>query len=317
MADIADKLEIRAALIAFACSTVPKELLWRWGDFEWKRGLRVGSFENGGTDIGFLDPKDKKALIKLSNIRPLGQLKNERVQMIPVGPEKTVDGVVLISKNFDGVNDLPVHYNAGFGKSKGQSEAFAFGFTQSLETTFKFSQGSGDFAKSEQEIKLGFEARQDQTNESHSGSTEQRDAGTDPVCPPAFDIQTWQTRTTQPRKTRLTGIGDVEHNIKIGKHWEGNWNGHRGEGGKKWPRWGSWDTFEDFLRVIKGDGRRDFSFASHFKNNPAPGWLIEKLEEPLDFPFEHESQVFDGATKIETHQKTLRGPNPVILELLK
>ena len=78
----------------------------------------------------------------------------------------------------------------------------------------------------------------------------------------------------------ITGWGDLEHGIIIGKHWDGKWQGHRGK--RTYPRHAEWASFADFLMVIKGKGARDMALAQWFKDHPAPKWLIDQLEKPLD-----------------------------------
>ena len=314
MSDIADTLMNRAETIAAICSAVPGDKLWRWGDWTQNKGLRVGNFSDGGTNIGYRRKDDKEALLSFSNIRPADKLRNQKIVTIPVGKEKVLDLVTIPILNYDGITELPIVYESEFSKLMTAEEALAIGFKQSLETTFTFQQG-GDAAsvKFEQEIKIGIESSQDSTNTTSTAEGERRLGSISPVCPPGYDITYRLERYVQPAKIRITGIGDVEHGIAIGKHWDKRWKGNHGEGGKKYSRHLEWDTFEDFIRVVKGDGRRDMDGTEWFNNHPASKHLIKKLEEALDMPFEHESPEFNGATKIVPSQEVVRGPKSKFL----
>ena len=312
MSDISDTLMARAELIGLAVKSVSDNKLWRWDNFNKKDGLRVAGYRDGGTNLDYRRNSDRTAALLLGNIRPKDKLIDRKDEIIPVGSVKNVDGVTIECFNYNGIAPLPITYEGNFGKSRSFAEAAAYGFTQSIELSFKFQQGGeASFYKFEQELTLGFESRQDFSTTETNETTEQRSAGINPECPPAYDINFWMSRTSQPMKVRTTGKGDVEHSIEIGKHWDGKWHGHDG-----YKRHAEWDTFEAFLKVIKGDGARDQDLWEHFRKNPAPKWIVKALEKPLDIDFDHTSAEFDGWTTLQPHQEVVRGPNPEILKLL-
>ena len=100
----------------------------------------------------------------------------------------------------------------------------------------------------------------------------------------------------------------MDHGIKIGKMKHGNWKGNKGEHGKTWPRWAAWDSFyEEFLPVIKGEGRRDLDLAMWFRLHPVNPEIIAELEKPLQIPWEHTTEPFDGATRLVQSQPSFFG----------
>ena len=60
-------------------------------------------------------------------------------------------------------------------------------------------------------------------------------------------------RQVGPMKYVITGWGDLEHGIIIGKHWDGKWQGHRGK--RTYPRHAEWASFADFLIRHQRQGR--------------------------------------------------------------
>lgn len=313
MGDIADKLRVRMDLVALALRDVPEHLLWRFGASraKWTREmhLKVKDLRDGGATIDYRRPDDKKALLSVTNVRPMDKLTNEKTIDIPTGPPKIIDKVSIPITNFDGVVEIPVAYDARLSKLVGREEAFAFGFTQSMKTTFGVEAGGDVYGgKVTATTEYGVEARQDSTSTDSQQSGQDRGAGLTPVCPPGYDITFLLERTSQKTKTKKTGTGDLDHGMKIGKYDDG-WRGNTGKGGKTWPRWGHWDSFiEEFMPVVKGDGRRDLCFAEWFWENECPEWLIKALEKPLDLPFDHTGAEFDGTTVLSVTQNVIQGP---------
>ena len=308
MTDIADHLHERARLIGHAFNHLGNVWFKGGKDYDWHEELRVAHFGDGGQTVHYARKHDKERQIHFTVIRDAG-LSNRKVQEIPIGTPKPLDMMVAKGFNYDGVVAVPLTYEGEFGKVTTAEEAFMHGLTQSLETSFKFTQG-GEAAsfKAEQEIKLGFESRQDWSRSEGEEENERRLAGIAPVCPPGYDIEFQLIRTTQKMKLKVTGIGKVDHAVQLGKK-QRSWKGNKGKGGRLWPRWAKYDSFyEECLPVLKGEGRRDLMFAEEFRRKPAPKWLIDRLERPLDIPFEHTSLPFDSATNVEQHQEVLRGP---------
>ena len=318
MPDAADILEERAQLIAHAVRKVSGDQVWRWHEYDWHEDLQVATFEDGGTLIRFKRQTDKYAQVELSNIRPTGVLRNEKIEEIPLGRAKVVDGVTIEASNWDGLAELPISYDGRFGKTTSKEEALALGFKQNVSVEATFSQG-GEAAqfKFEQKITIGSETSQETTTTTGSQESEDRGAGLSPVVPPGCDIEFHMSRTTQPTAMRVTGIGELTHGIRIGKFKDGYFSHKRGKGGKKYARSLRWSTFEDFLAALKGEAARDVELALYFRDNPPPSWLIRRLEEPLEIPYKAETPAFDGWTKLKPHQRINRGPNPVILAKLR
>ena len=313
MGDIADKLRVRADLIALAVRDVPEGLLWRFGaknnKFTRDMEMKVADLRDGGATIDYRRPDDKQALMALTNIRPMDALLDQKVVDIPTGRPKIIDKVSIPMTNFDGAVELPVAYDARLTRLVTREEAFAFGFTQSVKQTFGIELGGeAQGVKATASTELGFEARQDHTTTDGDQKGEDRGAGINPTCPAGYDITFLLNRTSQKTKTRTTGFGDVDHGIRMGKHWSGQWKGNDGKNGKTWPRWGKWDSFEEFMSVIKGKGRRDWFFAEWFWKHPASEQLIKALEKPLDLPFDHTGAEFDGTTVLKVTQQVIRGP---------
>ena len=315
MADIANKMESRLRHSCIAVKNVPEGTLWRFGAgskkaMTRKEILRVSDLKDGGRSIDYRRPDSDSALVSVRNIRPMNKLKKRRVKEIPMGEPKTVDQLTLFTPNYDGIIAIPVEYDARLSKLMSKEHAFSVGFTQSIEQSFGFTQG-GEAAsfKATQETKLGFESRQDTTDTETEQTAEDRGAGLTPEFPPGYDLKFHLERISQKMKIRLTGVGEVDFGLKLGKHWHGKWQGHAGKGGKTWPRWVGWDSYwEEFIPVVKGEGRRDLCLAEYFWENPAPKWLIKELEKPLDLPFDHTGAEFDGATNITITPDVVRGP---------
>ena len=309
--DIADRLQERAGLIGHACRHIPDNMLWRWHDYDWHTKLRINELRNNATEIDYRRPEDKYAAMYLTNVRPLPGLDNEKVEEIPSGELKIIDGLTIEANNFNGLSPLPIHYDAGFEKSRSKEDALAIGFTQKVSTEFGVEVKAVSF-----KVGLELESRQDITHTEGSTETESRTAGLSPECPPGCDITYRMSRTVQPTKLRLSGNRQVEHGITIGKHQRGSWQKHD-SGRKKYRRYLEWDSFAQFMEVIKGEGRRDWDAAMWFREHPAPQWLIDRLEKPLTIPYTSETPEFDGWTKLKPHQELLRGPNPAVLKQLE
>ena len=307
MADMADYLAMRARLLGYAFHGLDN--VWRWKKYDWHENLKVKDFKSG-EHIRYQRESDWKGSIEFKNIVPIG-LTNRRVIEIPTGPEKIIDNLVGVAYNFDGVIAVQITYDGTFRKLRGSNDAFSHGLTESIETTFTFAQG-GEAAlqKYEQEIKLGFESRQDWSQGSNKEDEATRSLGIAPESPCGYDVKYRLLRYSQPMKIKVTGDSKVDHSVMVGKY-DNGWRGNKGEGGKTWPRWAHYDSFyEECLPVIKGEAPRDLMFAMHFREHPAPDWLIKRLEEPLQIPFNHTSDEFDGTTRFEQHQEVLRGPKP-------
>ena len=305
--DLADQLKMRARLIGHSFRDV--ESVWQWLNYDWHHDLSVGTFMSGEL-TRYHQPSNWMGALEMTGFNPIGIENRVEVEM-PIGAPSIIDALTATCHNYDGVVEVPLNYEGEFTKTKSSSEAFSYGLTQSLEVTLKFTQGGeASFAKAEQEIKMGFESRQDWSRESSDESQVRKLAGLNPLCPVGYDIVFRLVRKSQKKKLKVTGFAKVDHGFQIGKyHSKHGFEGHRGRHHKLYPRWAKFDSFyEQFLPVIKREAPRDYPFAAHFKENPVPDWLITDLEKAPKIPFEHTSQEFDGWTDLEQTQKVLRGP---------
>ena len=314
MADMVDLLYRKFQLIGYCAGHLPDSLIWRWPGFDHGHKLRLAAFKNAGADLDFRRDNDKQAALFASNIHPLGNLIGPKTELLPIGSLETVDGVKIDVENWEGLTPLALPYNGGFDKGTRREDVEFKNFAESLEVSAKFTQG-GEAAqfKFEQEIKAGFTATQGDEKHDEKSEGQRKDAGAAPEAAPGCDVKFWMTRTVQKMKVRRSGVCQVTFAIDIGKHWHGRWQTKKGG----YKRHCHWDTFEDFVAVVKGAGRRDHDGAAHFRARPMPGWVISELEKPLDLPFVDESPPFDGFTNLVGHKELIRGPNPVILEKLK
>ena len=160
--------ECGQTLIALAMRGVPDRLLWRFGadSTEWKRDMKmvVADLRNGGQDIDYRRPDDKKALMVFTNCLPMEGLHNKKIVDIPTGPPVIIDKVSIVSTNFDGVVEVPVDYDSQISRLVTRDEAFAFGFTQSVKSTYGIEAGGDVYGgKVTASLELGLEARQDHT----------------------------------------------------------------------------------------------------------------------------------------------------------
>ena len=314
MTDMVDILHRRFQLIGYSAGHMPDGLVWRWQGFDHGHKINLAAFKNAGADLDYRRSNDPAAALFIGNIHPLGQLLNPKEELIPLGPPETVDGVKIDIENWGGLTPQAIPYNGGFDRGTRREEVEFKNFTESLEVSAKFTQG-GEAAqfKFEQEVKTGFQANHGDEQHDEKSEGQRKDAGAAPEAAPGCDNTFWMTRTVQKMKVRRSGVCQVTHSIDAGKHWHGKWATKKGG----YKRHAHWDTFEDFLAVVKGAGRRDHDGAAHFRAHPMPGWVIAELEKPLPLPFVDESPPFDGWTNLRGHKELVRGPNPEILEKLK
>ena len=210
-------------------------------------------------------------------------------------------------------------YTPDFRDTVRESDVRLVGFTQSLETTFKFAQG-GEAAqyKFEQEIKAGFSSTQEMTKGKEEETQRGRTVEFPVHCPPGVDMEYWSTMTIQPKKIVTTGTGDVDFGFEIGarQHKKGRWSWRRHNNQRRTIRFDSY--WDEFIPMVKGEGQRHHDCYEHFRNHPAPGWVIQQLTRRLSLPFRHETPPFDGWVTIKPKQKIQRvnrNINPELYEL--
>lgn len=315
MADNADILMNRFTLIGETVRHVPDRLLWRLGGYSYHDGLRVNGYHDGGTFIDFRRKNDEKAALWATNIRPVSEIRGEtESKAVPNGAPYTqwaeegyfhnvkVRTPEVLEQIKGGLlpNDydiLDYTYTAHFAETLSWEESKELGFREAISNTFSVEVGGDAYGgKVSNETTAEFESTQNQSS-SKSDAEEQGDEESFSVrIGPGEERRISAKRQVGPMKYVITGWGDLEHGISIGKHWDGKWQGHRGK--KLYPRSAHWDSFADFLSVIKGGGPRNLDLAQWFKDHPAPKWLIAQLEKPLNQPFRQDIP-YDDVGQVE------------------
>ena len=257
------------------------------------------------------------ALCAVTLIRPRdGWVGDRKVTDIPTGPEKMVDNLVLPGENYDGIVIIPVAYDKRLTDLRTREHAFAVGFTEKIEQTFGIEaqagggeSSGGSYVKVTASTMLGMESRQDTTDTEGRQQGVDAGAGISPECPPGYDISFYLRRYAVPMKTRVTANADVDFAFACGKHWDGSWKGNKGKHGKYYSRHVSYDSYwEEFVPVVRGEGRRDLPLALFFRDNPVSKKILRAIEAPLNLPFDHTGEEFDGSTRLVVGQKVRRGP---------
>ena len=315
MADMADILMPRSTLIGETVKRVPDRLLYRWGDYSESHGLRVGGYHDGGQFIDFRRPNDEQAALWLTSIRPVPEIRGEtESEAVPNGAPYTqwaeegffrndrVRPPEIEEKILKGLlpNDydlLDYSYTAHFSETLSWEESKELGFREAISNTFSIEIGGDAYGgKVGNETTAEFESTQTSSS-TESDAQEQGDEETFSFrIGPGEERRLSAKRQVGPMKYVITGWGDLEHGIQIGKHWDHKWQGHRGK--RTYPRHAEWASFADFLTVIKGAGARDLDLAQWFRDHPAPRWLITALEKPLDQPF-RQDVPFDDVGQVE------------------
>ena len=171
--------------------------------------------------------------------------------------------------------------------------SFEAGFTQSITNTLTIG-NDASAVKNELAVALGFS--QTTTDEDEDSERQNRTFSFNGDTPPGESeiITAW--RKVSRMRSIVTGDGDYEHGVQIGKHWHGSWQG----------RTHKWGTFADFVRTVKGEAPSTWDLATEFRAYPVPQHLIDLLEAPLDAPY---TQVleFDQATSVDLRKKPLEG----------
>ena len=315
MADIADILMRRATLIGEAVKRVPDRLLWRWVDYSESHGLKVNGYHDGGQRIDFRRKNDEQAALYLTSIRPVADIRGEtESEAVPNGEpftqwaeegyfrnvkERTPDIQDQIIRGLlpNDYDLLDYTYTAHFSETLSWEESKELGFREAISNTFSVEVGGDVYGgKVSNETTAEFEATQNQSS-TKSDAEEQGDEESFSIrIGPGEERRISAKRQVGPMKYVITGWGDLEHGIIIGKHWDGKWQGHRGK--RLYPRHAEWASFADFLAVIKGSGPRDLALAQWFRDHPAPKWLIDQLEKPLDQPF-RQDVPYDDVGQVE------------------
>ena len=319
MQDIADMLNMRARLSASALSKADGPPPRGWDDYHWNEDLKVVGYSAGaeGFTISYARNRDHRQQVTLYNIHPLGELRNELVETIDAGSQEIIDGATIPLPNYNAFTPMHVDYTPDFREARRESDVRMLGFSQSLEVALEFSQGSeaAQF-KAKQTVTAGFESRQESTSEDEKTKEKGRQVNFPAEVPEGVDGEFWCSMKVQPKSIHTTGNCDVDFAIAVGTRRTGKggriiskWQAHHGKY-KRHVYFASW--WKHFLPLAKGTGgQRDWDCWQHFRDHPISQWTIDRLEKPLDLPFDHTSPPFDGWVVIEPHKQILR-VNPAI-----
>ena len=279
----------RANLIAHACAPhIGNKPQW-WGGYKRKEALNCVRWTD--SEVDYRRSAAKSACIHFTNVQ--GQnLKNVQESEPVELDSEIIDAAAIRIYNSLGESPQPWGpYVGEFERTKSKEDSFENTFTQAIEV---FYEQGGEAAGYKAGIKLslgfsqslsGTEGQSDRVSRSFSFN------GTTPI---GLDerITAWR-RVARVRST-ITGEGDYEHKIKIGKHWHGRWLGGNN----------SWDSFSDFMRCLKGDAPTTYDLANAFRDSPPPNWLITALENPLDKPYT-QTMDFEDATAVDLRKVTI------------
>ena len=319
--DIADHLMARVALIGHSVSGADHPPARGWPDFDHESPLVVSEFRDAGATLWYARPGTRSA-INLYHIATRGELRDKKTVIIPIGKKQPVAGAKITIENWDSVTPSREKYESGRSAATRREDVEFKNFTESVETSFKAIQGSDTAQfKFEQEVKVGFQANHgDETHEERSTGSSTV-TGAEPTAAPGCDALYWRTWINQKSKVRHTGICEVDFAFNIGTRARGKGGRHLSKFEKhksKYIRHIHFDSFwEDFIPMLKGEGRRDHNCYRYFRYNPAPAWLIREITAPLDLPFVDESPPFDDFAEIVGHKETIKGPNPEVLKKIR
>ena len=317
--DIAELLLPRAQLTAHALAKATGPPPRGWQDYTSKEKLIVKAFSSGddGFNIDYCRNRDHRQMITFYHVSPLDTIRNEDIQIIKAGSSEIIDGASIPLPNYEGFLPMRVIYTPDFRESRRENDVMMIGFSQSVETALEFSQGS-DAAqfKARQSILLKAESRQDKTAEKEKSKEKGRTTEFPAEVPEGVDGKFWCTMKIQPKVIKTTGRCDVDFSIAIGTRRTGKggriiskWEAHHGKY-KRHVFYTSW--WKDCLPLIKAEGgQRNWDCWQYFRDHTAPKWLTDKMEAPLDLPFDHTSPPFDGWVEIEPHKEIIR-VNPAI-----
>ena len=275
-------LERRISLMIEACSPVTASKYRWWAKYKHKEGLEVRRW--GDTWINYRRDVGHAPYAVVSNIQPKTLTDVKESVPIKIG-SKVIDAAGIKVLNAYGQTSRPWTYTGEFEKTTSKREAFEMGFSQSIRNCFTAGNDATP-VKNELEITLGF--NQSSVEESSESERQNRIFSFSGDTPVGIDELITARREVSRMKSTLTGKGDYEFSLKFGNHWSGKWNGGTRQ----------WDSFEDFMRVIKGNAPSSWSLADAFRKYSPPSWLIEELEKPLNLPF-IQTLEFDQATSVE------------------
>ena len=290
MSILPEQLQPRVELIAHLCAQygeVGDKAEW-WGDYHQSEGLDVAKWTD--TFVDFRRTGTGSATVYLEDVQPSGVRDVKESDPVELD-SKVIDATSIRSDNVKGTSPAMWEYTGEFEQTTSKRHSFEAGFQQSVTNTF--TAGSDASAvKNELSVSLGFS--QTTTDESEKTERQNRTFAFSGATPSGEGELITAWRKVSRMRSVVTGIGNYEHSIKIGKHWHGSWQGGRH----------SWKTFADFVRTVKGEAPSDWDLAEQFRSNPVPQRLIDQLEAPLDVPYTLTLE-FDQATVIDTRKRPL------------
>lgn len=306
----------RVQLIGYALASVPGSALYGWGEHNKQDKLYIRLYEQGGAWLDYRRQEDWKSCIILDNVRPKDLVDRKISDPIPTGPAKQIDAISQIVTNEYRLSDeerrlreagntdigvINKSYLADFSAHaiKTKEESFKSGFKQAIKETIAVG-GESSFVKSETEISTEFTQELGKRDAEESGTKVSRKSGHDFKVQPETIVKVWATREVQPKKVTITATGDIEHGCWVGKRGKQNHRDHWEKKDGKYNRHQHWDSFESFMRVIQGQGRRDEALWNWFRDHPAPPDLVKELQRPLNNPFVLEVP-YDAVTDERLH----------------
>ena len=308
-----DALRDRAQYIGHAVVLAwrPSKKEW-WAGYDWHDTLKTDDWTD--TRVDYRRPNVGSATLVLAEIQPVG-VKNVR-ESEPVELESRIIDAASIEiynrqswedavaafladdpdGDFDDLDDAKQRYwgavpqpwgpyQAEFEKTVSKTEAFNW----SLETSVRncFTAGN-DATPVKNELEVTVTGGVGGGTEESEGERVNRSFSFNGETPAGVDERISAWRKVSRMRSMVTGIGDYEHRIHIGKHWHGHWQG----GGHQWK------TFADFLRAARGEAPNNIALAQEFRRHPCPDWLLRRLETPLELPYVQPLE-FDQATNIQ------------------
>ena len=285
------QLKGRAQLIADICSRYGKvgsKEEW-WGRYRMSEDLKVASWKDDFVD--FRRPKAKSASLFLTDVQP-AKVRNVK-QSDPVElSSRVIDAQTIRVWNAGATTPQSWGpYRGEFEETVSKRHSFENSFNQSLTNTLTVGNDT-TYVKDELALTIGF--GQTTTDEDEKAERVNRSFEYNGETKPGENEMITAWRKVAKMKQVVTGDGDYEHAIRIGKHWHGSWQGNSHK----------WDSFANFIRTVKGEAPSDWDLAEQFRKNPVPQLMIDMLEAPLELPYIQDLE-FDQATIIDLRKVPL------------
>lgn len=304
MAYYPDALTRRVKLIGEA---IAPSGVYRWDGYTVDEELVA--WQNMGDDTAsFGRTRVGLARVEIASIVPARARDIKKSDLVVIGSEM-IDAKDSILRNYRALPDgepLTEEYEAVFAEERSEGDAILDGLEQAIAFTFKIGTNDAAAVQAELEVSSTTTIKHERTKTKEESKSESRSDKYILNCAPGLDVRFWGTRQLQRARRIITGYGDVEHSIHIGRR-----DRKRKDcktKGKGWHWHGKsafYNTFQDFLLVIKGQAPASWDCADHFRLNPAPDRLITELEKPIDLPFSKPVE-FNSVTKTELDKEILR-----------